>query len=130
MQSVAGKVSTLAANQTFFGKPDMVAADLARYANVTKADVMRVFNTYIKNKPMVVMSIVPEGQTQLIAHADNFEPTTLPIAQEAVTGLSDITFAKSSFDRNKIPASAAAPILTVTKHQRLNCLFIWMAAIV
>jgi zinc protease len=113
MQSVAGKVSTLASNQTFFGKPDMVASDLARYANVTKADVMRVFNTYIKNKPMVVMSVVPEGQTQLIAHADNFEPSTLPIAQDAVTGLTDITLAKSSFDRNKMPSSAAAPLLTV-----------------
>ncbi|MGI2168666.1 M16 family metallopeptidase [Shewanella sp. MF05960] len=113
MQSVQGKVSTLAANQTFFGQPDMVASDLARYANVTKADVMRVFNTYIKNKPMVVMSIVPEGQTQLIAHADNFEPTVLPIAQDAVTGLTNIAFAKSSFDRNNMPASSAAPSLTV-----------------
>ncbi|GGQ14020.1 M16 family metallopeptidase [Shewanella litoralis] len=113
MQSVQGKVSTLAANQTFFGQPDMVASDLARYANVTKADVMRVFNTYIKNKPMVVMSIVPEGQTQLIAHADNFEPTVLPIAQDAVTGLTDTAIAKSSFDRNNMPTASAAPSLTV-----------------
>lgn len=113
MQSVQGKVSTLAANQTFFGQPDMVASDLARYANVTKADVMRVFNTYIKNKPMVVMSIVPEGQTQLIAHADNFEPTVLPIAQDAVTGLTGTAIAKSSFDRNNMPTASAAPSLTV-----------------
>nr|WP_282110928.1 pitrilysin family protein [Shewanella algicola] len=113
MQSVQGKVSTLAANQTFFGQPDMVGSDLARYANVTKADVMRVFNTYIKNKPMVVMSVVPEGQTQLIAHQDNFTPKVMPIAQEAVTGLTGTAFAKSSFDRSKMPASSAAPLLTV-----------------
>ncbi|MCU7369435.1 insulinase family protein [Paucibacter sp. O1-1] len=113
MQSVQGKVSTLAANQTFFGQPDMVASDLARYANVTKSDVMRVFNTYIKNKPMVVMSVVPEGQTQLIAHEDNFTPKVMPIAQEAVTGLTGTAFAKSSFDRSKMPTSSAAPLLTV-----------------
>jgi zinc protease len=115
MQSVQGKVSALAANQTFFGQPNMIGSDLARYANVSKADVMRVFNTYIKNKPMVVMSIVPEGQKQLIAHADNFEPTMLPIAQEAVTGLTQTALTTSSFDRSKMPIASAAPLLTVPK---------------
>ena len=57
-----------------FGNPDLIATDLKRYASVTKADVMRVFEQYIKGKPHVVMSVVPMGQKQLIAHADNYTP--------------------------------------------------------
>lgn len=60
LQSVSGKVSTLAMNQTLSGNPNMIASDLNRYANVTKDDVMRVFKQYIKDKPMVVMSVVPQ----------------------------------------------------------------------
>ncbi|WP_144210294.1 M16 family metallopeptidase [Shewanella donghaensis] len=113
MQSVKGKVSTLAYNQTFFDNPDMIASDLARYASVTKDDVMRVFNTYIKDKPMVVMSIVPEGAKELIAAEDNFTPTMLPVAEEAVTGVDNVRQITSSFDRTIMPKVGAAPVLKV-----------------
>ncbi|MDH0449737.1 pitrilysin family protein [Shewanella sp. GD04112] len=113
LQSVKGKVSMLALNQTMFGEPNKIAVDLARYANVTKDDVMRVFKKYIKDKPMVVMSVVPQGMTALVAHPDNFTPQTLPVADTAVEG--DLPAAKlvSSFDRSKMPASGAAPVLKV-----------------
>lgn len=113
LQSVSGKVSALAMNQTLSGNPNMIASDLSRYANVTKDDVMRVFKQYIKNKPMVVMSVVPQGMTSLIAHADNFTPATLPIAQTAVEGDLPKPELVSSFDRTKMPASGAAPVLKV-----------------
>jgi zinc protease len=113
LQSVAGKVATLASDETFYGDPNRVAKDLARYNSVTKADVMRVFNQYIKDKPKVVMSVVPEGQSQLIAKADNFAPQSLAIAEDAVMGLVDIKPVVSSFDRTLIPAPGDAPQLTV-----------------
>ncbi|GIU43891.1 M16 family metallopeptidase [Shewanella algidipiscicola] len=113
LQSVKGKVSTLALNQTFFGNPDMIAYDLTRYANVTKEDVMRVFNRYIKNKPMVVMSVVPEGQTQLIAHEDNYVAPAPQIAEQAVTGLETVEAVAPSFDRSIMPTPQAAPMITV-----------------
>ncbi|MGZ9899032.1 M16 family metallopeptidase [Shewanella gaetbuli] len=113
LQSVKGKVSTLAANQTFYGNPNMVGKDLERYSKVTKEDVMRVFKQYIKDKPTVVMSIVPEGQSQLIAHADNFTPQTQPIAEDAVTGLTEVEQVKSSFDRSVMPQAGDAPQLIV-----------------
>ncbi|MDX1281641.1 pitrilysin family protein [Shewanella colwelliana] len=112
LQSVKGKVSTLALNQTFFGDPDRIAFDLKRYAGVTKADVMRVFNTYIKGKPMVVMSVVPEGQKQLIAHADNFVAPAPKVADEAVSGVNAIALASSSFDRSVMPVAQQAPVIT------------------
>ncbi|MBQ4889958.1 insulinase family protein [Shewanella sp. MMG014] len=115
MQSVKGKVSTLAYNQTFFDNPNMVASDLARYASVTKEDVMRVFKTYIKDKPMVVMSVVPEGAKQLIAKEDNFTPVTQSVADVAVTGTENVRQITSSFDRTVMPKAGAAPVLKVPK---------------
>ncbi|QDF67811.1 insulinase family protein [Shewanella sp. SNU WT4] len=111
LQSVSGKVAKLAYNQTFFDKPDLIAADLARYKKVTKADVMRVFEQYVQGKPRVVMSIVPEGRRDLIAAADNFVPPPVTIAAQAVAmtvAASDVT---SSFDRSLMPISGAAPLL-------------------
>jgi zinc protease len=72
LQSVSGKVSTLASNQTYDNRPDMVQYDLDRYNAVTAEDVMRVFQTYIKGKSKVVLSIVPKGQVSLAAKTANF----------------------------------------------------------
>ena len=112
LQSVSGKVSTLAYNETFTGEPDQTEADLKRYSSVTKADVMRVFEQYIKNKPMVVMSVVPEGKENLIAHVDNFKPTLPKLPQEKETHFKEKKLV-SDFDRNIIPPSGPVPILKV-----------------
>ncbi|MGI2259146.1 M16 family metallopeptidase [Shewanella sp. GXUN23E] len=112
LQSVRGKVSKLAYNQTFFDNPDIIAEDLKRYSSVTKADVMRVFNEYIKGKPAVVMSVVPKGQTQLIAHADNFTPQRqTPVVTDDTVKVADA--AVSSFDRSVRPSATDAPVMTV-----------------
>jgi zinc protease len=113
MQSVSGKVSTLAYNQTFAGNPNMLAKDLARYASVTKEDVMRVFERYIKDKPMVIMSVVPEGASELIAHRDNFEPEAIVIAKDAVAQPVALEPPQSGVDRSRIPAAGKAPVLKV-----------------
>ncbi|NRD74861.1 insulinase family protein [Shewanella sp. VB17] len=115
LQSVSGKVSALAFNQTFGGNPNMIALDLARYANVTKADVMRVFNTYIKNKPMVVMSVVPEGQKELIAHPDTYTPPATHVSNVAVKGGVNYQQIISAFDRSVMPAAGKSPELTSPK---------------
>ena len=113
LQSVQGKVSSLAFNETFSNNPDMIGFDLKRYANVTKEDVMRVFNKYIKDKPMVVMSVVPQGQSQLIAKADTFTPAAEKVAAVAVEDLDVKPQIVPSFDRSVIPAEGPAPVLTM-----------------
>lgn len=113
LQSVKGKVSTLALNQTMFGEPNKIAADLARYANVTKDDVMRVFQKYIKDKPQVVMSVVPQGMTALIAHPDNFTPQPLTVAQTAVAADLPLSTLQSTFDRTSMPPAGPAPKIKV-----------------
>ncbi|MGL4938904.1 M16 family metallopeptidase [Shewanella sp.] len=113
LQSVKGKVSTLALNQTMFGEPNKIAADLARYANVTKDDVMRVFQKYIKDKPQVVMSVVPQGMRALIAHPDNFTPQPLTVAQTAVAADLPLSTLQSTFDRTSMPPAGPAPKINV-----------------
>jgi zinc protease len=109
LQSVSGKVSTLAANQTFKGDPNYIEKDIARYANVTKADVMRVFKKYIKDQHAVIMSIVPKGKLDLIAAQDNFIPAPRSKGQTSETSAESLVVrkAKDNFDRSKMPISAA-----------------------
>ena len=62
LQSVAGKVSQLAFYQTFAGTPNMITKELEMYNSVTKEDVMRVYNQYIKKKHCLVLSVLTKGQ--------------------------------------------------------------------
>ena len=48
LSSVAGKVSQLAFYQTFAGNPNKVSEEIKEYNAVTKEDVLRVYNQYIK----------------------------------------------------------------------------------
>ena len=113
LQSVRGKVSQLAANETFTGNPNYIEQDIARYANVTKEDVDRVFNQYIKGKPAVIMSVVPNGKPEAIAKKDSFKSPIRQFVDESATSADDLALrkAKDSFDRSKIPVvDANAPV--------------------
>jgi zinc protease len=108
LQSVSGKVSALAANQTFKGDPNYIEQDIARYANVTKADVMRVFKKYIKDQNGVIMSIVPKGKLDLIAAQDNFTPPPRSKGEVSKTSADSLVVRKATdnFDRSKMPTAA------------------------
>ena len=109
LQSVSGKVSQLAANQTFSNNPNYIAQDIARYNNVSKEDVMRVFKKYIKDQHGVIMSVVPNGQLSAIATKDNFVPGPRSAGDGASTSADDIAVRKGvdDFDRSIIPIAGA-----------------------
>jgi zinc protease len=115
LQSVSGKVSQLAANETFSGNPNYIEQDIARYANVSKQDVERVFKQYIKGKHAVIMSVVPKGKIDTIAKANNFETPIRKLVEEENTSADDLVIrrAKDTFDRSKIPVAGANPPVTV-----------------
>jgi zinc protease len=115
LQSVSGKVSTLASNEYHADNPDLVQFDIERYKSVTKADVMRVYNQYIKDKPSVVMSIVPVGQRALIAAEDSFtfSGRTLPDYQSVDETALKLRKASSDFDRSVMPAPGENPAVSV-----------------
>ncbi|MFT5813633.1 MAG: zinc protease, partial [Psychroserpens sp.] len=122
LQSVAGKVSQLAANETFKGNPNYIEQDIARYANVTKVDVMRVYKKYIKNKHGVIMSIVPKGQNALVAAQDNFTPEARVIPELAITSDTNLQVRKAqdSFDRSLMPVAGLNKSVEVPQMWREN----------
>lgn len=73
LESVSGKISQLAAYETYRNNPNGIGDDIARYESVTKDDVIRVYNKYVKDNPAVIMSIVPKGKGEMIAKADTWE---------------------------------------------------------
>jgi len=112
LESVSGKVSQLAAYETYRDNPNGISDDIARYESVTKADVMRVYEKYIKGKPAVIMSIVPKGQTQMIAADDTWDryERNIPASEPAVVNWS---LPEDDFDRSIEPPSGANPSIKV-----------------
>lgn len=108
LESVSGKVSQLAAYETYRNNPNGIGDDIARYEAVTKADVMRVFNQYIKGKPAVITSIVPKGAGNMIAAPDTWEryERTIP---ESTASSEDFSWTRPAdpegLDRSVVPPS-------------------------
>lgn len=113
LQSVAGKVSTLASNEVFEGQPDLVQFDIDRYNKVTAEDVMRVYNKYIKNQAKVVLSIVPAGQSQLAVKPANFILPSRDLAGQSVMPKVNQPVIKDNFDRSKQPKAGVNPVVDV-----------------
>jgi zinc protease len=120
LASVSGKAAQLAAYQTYTGNANYIKEDLDRYMRVTREDVMRVFDTYIKNKPAVILSVVPKGKPEMVAHADNFKfPVINPndATHAEYQGLV-YTKAKDSFDRSVKPIANGNPTINIPKLYR------------
>ncbi|MDQ6756398.1 MAG: insulinase family protein [Bacteroidota bacterium] len=114
LASVDGKVAQLAAYQTFTGNPNMTGKLLNMYKSVTKEDVMRVYNQYIKNKPAVIESVVPKGKEDLKAAADNYivDPSNYKRPNYGYEGLA-YKQPKDNFNRTKVPPSGPNPVVKV-----------------
>jgi zinc protease len=114
LQSVAGKVSQLAAFETFTGNPNMIGEQLKVYQAVTKEDVMRVYNKYIKHKHPVVISILPKNQDKMIVGDNNFniDNANYVAPDYGYNGLKYVK-AKDEFDRSKMPPNGPNPVVKV-----------------
>lgn len=114
LESVSGKVSKLAASQTFTGNANYIKKELQDLKSLNKADVIRVYNQYIKNKPMVIMSVLTKGSENLIAAEDNYtiNEAGYKAPNYGYNGLKYVK-AKDNFDRSKVPGSGANPIVKV-----------------
>lgn len=112
--SVSGKVSQLAYNETFTGNPNNIQEELRRIQAVTKEDVNRVYNQYIKGKNSVILSVVPKGKAELVAAKDNYTINTegFVAAADEYSGL-NYNKAVDNFDRTKRPTAGANPVVNV-----------------
>lgn len=114
LQSVAGKVTQLAAFETYTGNPNMISEQLKTYLAVTKEDVMRVYNKYIKHKHPVVVSILPKNQEGMIVGENNFniDNKNYVAPDYGYEGLKYVK-AKDNFDRSKMPPNGPNPVVKV-----------------
>jgi len=118
LQSVQGKVSRLAAFQTFTGNPNKIADLLKMYSSLTKQDVMSAYNTYIKGRNAVVLSVLTKAEN-IAAAADNFKIDSSRYTAPDY-GYASLKYAKGkdNFDRTRQPVIAAVPLIKVPKYWR------------
>lgn len=114
LASVEGKVSKLAAYQTFTGNPNKISDVLGMYRKLTKEDVMRVYNQYIKNKNHLVVSVLTSGQEDMKAAEDNYviDKSNYQPPNYGYEGLKYIK-AKDNFNRKQIPGNGPNPVVKV-----------------
>ncbi len=118
LQSVLGKNVNLATYAIFADDPGFVDEELKRIRAVTAADVMRVYETYIKGKPSVSTSFVPKGEASLaLAGAARAEVVEEPIVQGAEDAVDPNVVASyeptpSEIDRSVEPPYGEKPVLT------------------
>jgi zinc protease len=114
LQSVSGKVFQLAAFQTFTGNPNQIGSLLKMYNSVTKEDVMRVYNQYIKGKHAVIVSVLPKGQENVAAAADNYVVDSSHYVAPNY-GYENLKYVKATdnFDRSVHPGNGPNPVVKV-----------------
>ena len=122
LATVSGKVNQLVLYETYLNNPDFIGEELRRYNAVTKEDVIRVYEKYIKDKPKVVISVLPQGQGMKPAAPDNFTPQTEGKDPYPTTNYSGLSYQepKSGFDRWNKPVPGAAPLVKVPDYWQQN----------
>jgi zinc protease len=115
LSSVLGKSSQLAEYNYLTGDPGFAEKDIKNILAVTHADVMRVYEKYVKGKNFVATSFVPKGKVSLALDdskkAEVVEEKIVQGAENEVDPRVTATYEKtpSSFDRSKEPPYGAAP---------------------
>ncbi len=119
ISSILGKSNQLASYNIYVGNPGFIEEDIENIKNVTKEDILRVYNTYIKGKPYVMTSFVPKGQLELIT--ENSEKA--PVVEEAIVenatkevkeaAPAQVVKTPTSFDRSVQPEAGPSPSLKI-----------------
>ncbi|WP_405609310.1 M16 family metallopeptidase [Polaribacter sp. Asnod1-A03] len=119
LSSVLGKGTRLASYNTYTGNPGFVTQDINNTLAVTTADVMRVYNKYIKDKNYVATSFVPKSSSELALTgavlADVVEEQIVTGAEEKFDPKIAANYEKtpSTFDRSIEPPYGETPSLAV-----------------
>lgn len=114
------KAQLIARREAATGDDNFIDTELARVKAVTPADIMRVYNQYVKSKPYVAVSAVPKGQAQLaLSGATPARLAIEPIVQGAeaaidqTAGRGGYQRTPSTFDRTVEPAFGSTPTVKV-----------------
>jgi len=114
-----GKGFQLAQYNIFADDPGFINQDIQNILNVSTEDVMRVYNTYIKDKNHIVTSFVPKGDITLAVagatKAEVVEEEIIAGAEEEFDASLTAEYEKtpSTFDRSVEPPYGDSPEITV-----------------
>ena len=115
LSSVLGKGFQLAQYEIFAGNPAFITQDVKNILAVTTADVMRVYQKYIKGKYFVATSFVPKGESALALKGSTLatviEEKIIEGKEDAFDATIAATYEKtpSTFDRSIEPAYGESP---------------------
>ncbi len=94
LNSIYYKSVQLAFYNTYKNDPGYITKDIADIKSVTIADIQRVYNTYVKDKPFVATSFVPKGKLDLMA--DNSEKAI--VKEESIEEATQVQIAETAND--------------------------------
>ncbi|SHH36417.1 M16 family metallopeptidase [Winogradskyella jejuensis] len=126
LSSVLGKGAQLTQYEMFAGDASFITKDVENILAVTPEDVMRVYNTYIKDKNYIATSFVPKGQKNLVLAnselAEVVEEQIVEGAEETFDASIAATYEKtpSSFDRSVEPPYGETPEINVPEVWKEN----------
>lgn len=118
ISSILGKSFQLARYNEYAGSPDFYKKDIERTKAVTKADIIRVYDKYIKGKPYLATSFVPKGQPDLVAEGS----INAGIQEEDIKNATQVQISEnepeapvvktpSAFDRSVMPKDGPDPAI-------------------
>ena len=116
IEDILDKAQRLGQDNEFKGDPGYITKEAQFLQEVTKEDVKRVFNQYIKGKPFIATSFVPKGKKELaidnaVAATVWIEPVVAGVQNENVNPGEDAKFEKTKtrHDRSE-PAFGEMPL--------------------
>ena len=119
INSVLGKSFQLASYNTFLNDPGFIEKDIENIKSVTREDVLRVYEDYIKGKPHIVTSFVPKGSRDMMAENSvpaNIKEENISDASQveiADTGSEEFVKTPSQIDRTKEPPAGKEPVVNI-----------------
>jgi zinc protease len=117
LASVRGKVSRLAFYETFLDDPAHLDEELNALQSLSREDILRVFQTYIKGKPAVIQSVVSPANPEARTQPDNFTiPTRLSRNTSLDEGL-ELRETVSSFNRSEKPIAGPSALVIMPSYK-------------
>ncbi|MBE9483882.1 MAG: insulinase family protein, partial [Bacteroidetes bacterium] len=119
ISSILYKAFQLANYNEYAGDPGYYKTDIARVKAVTKEDILRVYDKYIKDKPFFATSFVPKGQVELVADGS----VSAGVEEEDVLNATEVNMDEieeveimmtlTEFDRSVQPTDGPDPLLSL-----------------
>jgi len=115
---VFGKSMMFADWQTFLNRPYNLSDEMDRYSKVTREDIVRVFNKYIKGKSAAIVNVFPKDPTSTKKDSVKSINPYANVKIQPNPEMAGLTYTKptDNFDRSKEPVPAAPKTPSVPEY--------------